>query len=316
MEATEFLRDHLRDQIREKGLRPLSSELGVPFGNIRSIVDGRATLTTTLDELCRALGLEFYIGPPRDAVPGESSPAPPVERIPKAITDTLGLPEGANADAVLRAMKSKLADRGTDHAAPVAALDRRTLERTLKSEARALKDDLEAKLDAIAARLPSTPVARLAAEDPLEPGTAPHVPRERIFLPCGADVRAAAGTGEEVFEETEIIIGIPADSFPRSMKLDSAVALRAEGDSMEPTIRSGDFLAIDRDDREPRSGKTYVLRTGTGLVVKRLRQEAGAWIMTSDNAEGYPPRPVGQEDRILGRVIWFGPEKAVVMAGG
>ncbi len=37
--------------------------------------------------------------------------------------------------------------------------------------------------------------------------------------------------------------------------------------------------------------------------------------MTSDNDADHPPRPVEEEDRILGRVIWFGPMKAVVVGG-
>jgi len=313
--------EQIKQQMQQSGLSARAAALaaGLPIRSVQGVLEGHSPSLGRAAEIGRALGLEVYIGPPRGAVPGESPPAPPegpsvasAERIPKAITDTLGLPQGASADAVVRAMEAKLASRGTAHATPVAAL-----ERTLKSEARSLKNELAALLDA---RLPPAPVARLASEDPLEPDTEtgddPHLSRERIFLPCGADVRAAAGTGSEVFEETEITIGIPADTFPMGRKPRSAIALRADGDSMEPIIHSGDFLAIDRDDREPRSGKIYVLRTDTGLVVKRLRQEAGGWIMTSDNGADYPPRPVGQEDRILGRVIWFGPEKAVVMAGG
>ena len=64
--------------------------------------------------------------PPAHAVP----PAP--ERIPGAITDLPGLPEGAAVEKVVAAIQAQLASRGTAHATPAAALDRRTLERTLK----------------------------------------------------------------------------------------------------------------------------------------------------------------------------------------
>lgn len=55
-----------------------------------------------------------------------------------------------------------------------------------------------------------------------------------------------------------------------------------------------------------------MLRTETGLVVKRLRFEDDGWIMISDNA-GWVARAVEESDRILGRAVWFGPEKAVVV---
>ncbi|WP_419737920.1 S24 family peptidase [Ruegeria sp.] len=251
-----------------------------------------------------AEGAEYIPDPkaPAPAAQPESSNVAPVERVPKAITDMLGLPEGASADAVLKAMEAKIATRGTAHATPVAALERKVA-RTLKSETRSLKDDLEAKLDALAARLPPA-----ADED-----------ETRISLPFAGDLRADPRAGEEVFEETEMNLSIPSEALPPGLKPERAIALRAEGTSMHPTIRSGDILVIDHGDREAREGTAFVIRTGTGLVVKRLRQKGhggtGEWIMTSDNPEGYPPRPVGPGDHILGRVIWFGPEKAVVVGG-
>ncbi|WP_419741316.1 S24 family peptidase [Ruegeria sp.] len=246
-------------------------------------------------------GAEYIPDPkaPAPAAPPEGSNVAPVERVPKAITDMLGLPEGASADAVLKAMEAKIATRGTAHATPVAALERKVA-RTLKSETRSLKDELAALLDA---RLPP----------------APDEDETRISLPFAGDVRAGPGAGEEVFEESEISLGIPAEALPPGLRPERAIALRAEGHTMEPTIRSGDILVIDHGDREAREGALFVIRTETGLVVRRLKQEGhggtGEWIMTSDNPEGYPPRPVGPGDHILGRVIWFGPEKAVVVGG-
>ena len=44
-------------------------------------------------------------------------------------------------------------------------------------------------------------------------------------------------------------------------------------------------------------------------------REGDDWIMTSDNGADWPARPVGEADRVLGRVVWFGPEKAVMVGG-
>ena len=61
--------DHLRSAVRlhvkREGLRPLSDRTGIPVGQLRSLLQGRAALSTTLERVASALGLEFYIGPPR-----------------------------------------------------------------------------------------------------------------------------------------------------------------------------------------------------------------------------------------------------------
>ncbi len=272
-------------------------------------------------------------GPPAHAVP----PAP--TRIPKAITDLLGLPEGAAAESVVAAIQAQLASRGTAHATPAAALDRRTLERTLKAQNKALEEKLAATLEekmaaTLEEKMAATLEEKLAATldarlPPLQPPARPQskpVPAESGLsdpktpeasvtrLRFAGDVRAAAGAGEEVFEETEMSITIPSEALPTGLDPDTCIALRVEGDSMEPTIHSGDTLVIDQSDREPLEGRAYVVRSATGLIIKRLRQEARAWIMASDNPD-FPPRPMAGEDRILGRVLWFGPEKAAVAGG-
>ena len=61
--------DHLRSAVRlhveREGLRPLSVRTGIPVGQLRSLLQGRAALSTTLERVASALGLEFYIGPAR-----------------------------------------------------------------------------------------------------------------------------------------------------------------------------------------------------------------------------------------------------------
>ena len=254
--------------------------------------------------------------PPEHAMPPETPAIVPPERIPHAITDLLGLPGGADADAVVAAIRAQLAGRGTAKASPAAALDKRTLERTLKSETRNVLD----KLDAIEARLPAPPDPARGAEvvpRPIPSGAgAESGAREGdVRIQLAQDVRTAAGAGEEVFEEsTDMHVVLPAEALPRPVRPDRLIALYAEGRSMEPTIRPGEMLVMDRGRCEPREGGIFVLRTDTGLVVKRLKQEGESWRMTSDNPD-WPARDVGQDDRVLGHVVWFGPEK-IVEAGG
>ena len=247
-------------------------------------------------------------------IPDPKPPAhaePPVAtlHVPKAITDLLGLPEGADAAAVLAAMRTQLADRGTAAASPSATLDKRTLERTLKSETRSLRDEL-AEIKALVA----TPATAETDSTPApEPGGDDGATDERLSrLRFVRDVHAAAGTGEDVFEESEISILIPTDALPPRARVEQLIALRSAGASMEPTIRNGDLLVLDRSAVDPQEGRIFVLRTGAGLVVKRLKRTDGVWLMASDNAE-FSPRPMAGVDRVLGRVVWFGPESATIV---
>ena len=63
----EVFRSAVRQHVEREGLRPLSVRTGVPVGQLRSILQGRAALSTTLERVSSALGLEFYIGPARTA---------------------------------------------------------------------------------------------------------------------------------------------------------------------------------------------------------------------------------------------------------
>ncbi len=258
--------------------------------------------------------------PPAHAVP----PAP--ERIPGAITGLPGLPEGAAVEKVVAAIQAQLASRGTAHATPAAALDRRTLERTLKAQTKALREEMAATLDARLPPVESAPgraevtsgeSAALVSNSPasVEALSGDRAAPALVPVPFMRDVQAAAGAGVDVFNEaTDMQVLVPTDGLPRPVRTDNLVALRSIGTSMEPTLRSGDTLVLDHTSAEPLEGRLFVLRTLTGLVVKRLRQEAGAWIMASDNPD-FPPRAMAGEDRILGRVLWFGPEKAAVAGG-
>ena len=241
--------------------------------------------------------------------PAHAEPPVATQQVPKAITDLLGLPEGADAAAVLAAMRTQLADRGTAAASPSATLDKRTLERTLKSETRSLRDEL-AEIKALVA----TPATAETDSTPApEPGGDDGATDERLSrLRFVRDVHAAAGTGEDVFEESEISILIPTDALPPRARVEQLIALRSAGASMEPTIRNGDLLVLDRSAVDPQEGRIFVLRTGAGLVVKRLKRTDGVWLMASDNAE-FSPRPMAGVDRVLGRVVWFGPESATIV---
>ncbi|MGB0942443.1 MAG: LexA family transcriptional regulator [Marinomonas sp.] len=89
------------------------------------------------------------------------------------------------------------------------------------------------------------------------------------------------------------------------------IAMYARGDSMEPTIYSGDSLVIDKTMNSVTSdGGIYVINYDGELFVKRVQKQLnGTVAITSDN-KNYGDIVIPSSDlntlRIIGRVVWSG----------
>lgn len=126
-------------------------------------------------------------------------------------------------------------------------------------------------------------------------------------------VRASAGPG-----------AVPADESPRPYfafderwlkALTGSAAgklsiIRVEGDSMAPTLNTGDDILVDLGDTMERlRDGIYVLRADDVLVVKRLAvHPAGRRVTVQSDNPAYPDWPDCDIDDIhcIGRVIWAG----------
>ncbi|OOG79234.1 hypothetical protein B0E41_25510 [Hydrogenophaga sp. A37] len=84
----------------------------------------------------------------------------------------------------------------------------------------------------------------------------------------------------------------------------------ARGDSMSPTIESGDLLLLDTRNGGAKSEGIYVINLAGALLVKRLRIKlSGSVEVMSDNPKYSSETISGSElDRLLlvGRVVWHG----------
>ena len=93
----------------------------------------------------------------------------------------------------------------------------------------------------------------------------------------------------------------------REMGLEGAdlSAIRVEGDSMEPLLRSGDEIFVDR---HKRSGEgVFVVRIGDALHVKQIRASTSATIALISANDAYPPLELPREEvEVIGRVVWKG----------
>jgi phage repressor protein C with HTH and peptisase S24 domain len=121
-------------------------------------------------------------------------------------------------------------------------------------------------------------------------------------------LEASAGPGATAAEE------IPFDAFRFSRRwlrengLDPAQlsAIRVMGDSMDPLLRDGDEILVDRTPRPFREG-VHVIRLGEALHVKLLQAvPPGRLRLISKNA-AYEPVEVPMSDvDVVGRVVWKG----------
>jgi phage repressor protein C with HTH and peptisase S24 domain len=119
-------------------------------------------------------------------------------------------------------------------------------------------------------------------------------------------IGAAAGAGAVSGDER------PFDSFHfspawlREHGLSAAdlSAIRVIGDSMEPVLRDGDEILVDRSQRTLRDG-IHVVRLGDALLVKRLAPAGpGRATLLSANSD-YPPFEAALDELdIVGRVVW------------
>ena len=86
--------DVVRQRVETEGLRPFSIRTGIPLGQLRSVIQGRAARSTTLQAIAAVMGMRLLIGPMN--VAGAEAPS-----LPRELTKALALPSDASvADAV------------------------------------------------------------------------------------------------------------------------------------------------------------------------------------------------------------------------
>ena len=126
------------------------------------------------------------------------------------------------------------------------------------------------------------------------------VPRLSIGASAGP---GALPDGEDVFGTIRF-----SPRWLRSMGLrpEMLSAIVVSGDSMEPVLRDGDEILVDRDWRPLRDG-IHVVRLDDTVLVKRLEAgRAGRIALLSDNPAYRPIECDLQEIEVIGRVVWKG----------
>lgn len=127
------------------------------------------------------------------------------------------------------------------------------------------------------------------------------------------DVAASMGNGSVIHNEQVVDhlafraewVRTELGASPNNLILISAI-----GDSMEPSLRAGDLLLIDRSVESVRQDAIYAIAQDGELRIKRIqRLFDGSLIIKSDNPQ-YGPENLTVEQaermRIVGRVVWSG----------
>ena len=87
----------VRQQIDTEGLRPVAKRTGIPIGQLRSFVQGRASQLTTLQSIASAMGMQVFVA----RVEQHGTEAP----LPRELTRALGLPRDAKVAEAVNAIE-------------------------------------------------------------------------------------------------------------------------------------------------------------------------------------------------------------------
>ena len=119
-------------------------------------------------------------------------------------------------------------------------------------------------------------------------------------------LEAAARPGALAGEEQAIGAFRFSAQWLRGQGLDPAMlsAIAVAGDSMEPLLRDGDEILVDRSPRPLRDG-IHVVRVGEALLVKRVQAGIpGRIVLESENSAYRPIELAPGEVEVVGRVVW------------
>jgi len=121
-----------------------------------------------------------------------------------------------------------------------------------------------------------------------------------------ADIRASAGGGAEVFDESFETIALDEKIMHNMVGMGNTAleAIHVDGESMEPTLQDGSIVFVDRAQTNISKDGIFIASTSTGLFIKRIRQRADGMVeLISDNKIYSPELIAPDEITIVGKVV-------------
>ena len=284
----EYLREVLRVEVEKEGLRPFAAKRELPLGQVRGLLHGQSVLSTTIEAACEALGLEFYVGPPRD----ESSTSPEVaDATPDVAPDW-----AMEMQEELRALKGE-ENLANALQAEIAGLKAELAPAALSENLSALRSGLREDLAASIQKL---------TED-LSDETATAVEGSPSRPVVTYELAAAAGGGAMELDETPTGIVYFRYDWLTQHGLDAkqCCVMGVVGESMETMLPDGCAILVNRRSGiRRRVDHLYVVINDLGLIVKRAgKDENGQWLLVSDHPAWEPV--LWGDAQMIGEVKWM-----------
>jgi len=111
------------------------------------------------------------------------------------------------------------------------------------------------------------------------------------------DINASAGGGAVNFDENYETLYIDKKIIDKNLD-----AINVIGDSMEPTIKDGSIIFINRNDKSVQNGGIFVISTPAGVFVKRINLRSDGKIELISDNKLYPAETV-EDAEIIGKVV-------------
>jgi len=133
---------------------------------------------------------------------------------------------------------------------------------------------------------------------------------DEVLIPQYAFKAGMGGGGLVLSEESSGHFSLQK-SYLNQLKLGAAdlISIEVEGDSMHPTLESGDQIMINRNDRNPANGGIFAIHDSDTMVVKRVEKiptsEPAKLKLISDNKNHGTYEVLASDTNIIGRVVWY-----------
>ncbi len=226
-------------------------------------------------------------------------------------------------EAFIKRVERRISELGmSDRAASMAATGKPDLIRNIKKRQWPSAERVHALARVLQVSMEWLVTGRPTDETEIQPYTPPPPKPEGV---PEIDVRAGMGGGGDcqldyVMDDnggmmaTDAIKadwGLPESYLQSELRISrkSARIIEVIGDSMHPTLQSGDRVMVNTADKNPSPPGVFALWDGYGIVVKRIervpRSDPPEIKVISDNTHHSEYSLTADEANIIGRVVWY-----------
>ena len=120
------------------------------------------------------------------------------------------------------------------------------------------------------------------------------------------DINASAGGGALNYESSfeKLYLDKELENFLGKESIKNIEALNLIGDSMEPLLKDGSIIFVDRSKRDIKKGGIFVLSTNAGVFIKRVILKTDGSVELISENRMYPKEVIlNEEIEIIGKVI-------------